>query len=184
MATKQKAQKPSVEEQAARVAAEEATENAKGPKDANGETKEERRARKKAERKAKKEEEKKNRKPKVAYPGLNTDAEGKTVTKLETWPADFDSKVHLKLRRKDFTTAAPFLIRRAERLEAKAAELREEAALLGTAQGEQQKKLKKLGKAAKTFQEKFTELAADLSPEEMQKFKAMFAEAMNANAAK
>lgn len=70
----------------------------------------------------------KKEKPKrVAYPGLNPDAEGKTTTKLENWPTDFDSKTHKPLRRSDFTSEAPFLDKRADQLEAAAKRLRSEA---------------------------------------------------------
>lgn len=68
---------------------------------------------------------------KVYYPGLKPekgeDGKIKPTAKLEDWPTDFDGKTMRPLRRNDFTSEGPFLIKKAEAFEARAKQLRNEA---------------------------------------------------------
>jgi hypothetical protein len=64
---------------------------------------------------------------KVPYPGIDEDSEGRATIKLKEWPDDHDPERHYPLRRQDFEIDAPWLERRAERLEAMAKKLREQA---------------------------------------------------------
>jgi hypothetical protein len=63
---------------------------------------------------------KKTRKTRIAYPALKQDAAGKTTVKLKEWPADFDSKIHKRLRRADFENPAVLFRHRAEVFKARA----------------------------------------------------------------
>lgn len=119
---------------------------------------------------------KKKREPKakvvkVMYPGLKPGPDGERTVKLKEWPSDHDPKKHDRLKRGDFENEAPFLIKRAERLEAKAKQLREEAASAASGASKAQKKMIKM---AQQFNDQFAELAKELAPEELEAFKKMF----------
>lgn len=61
------------------------------------------------------------------YPGLQADDKGNATVKLKDWPADFDPKVHARLRKVDFENEAPFLEHLADEFERRAKKLRQEA---------------------------------------------------------
>jgi len=116
---------------------------------------------------------------KIMYPGLKMNAEGNATVKLEEWPKDFDPKIHARLKRNNFTTEIPFLEKRAERLEHKAHQIRLEidAIRAGGGKPDGGKKMKQMLKIADRFSSLMGELAGELSPEQMEEFKKMFAAA-------
>lgn len=99
---------------------------------------------------------------KVPYPGLQYDAEGKVVTPLESWPLDFDPKVHKPLKKEDFKDEGPFWDAMAARHEAAAIKCRnlaKDARTLGNAQ--QRAAVKKL----RAMQAAMAALSDELSKE-------------------
>jgi len=111
------------------------------------------------------------KKHRVMYPGLVPDSEGKATVQLVEWPADFDPAVHVRLKRRNFTNEAPFLLKRAEAFEAKAKALREEAELIGKAGSkEEQKNVKRLGKLMKDFTSLLGGMGDELPPDEIEAF--------------
>lgn len=125
--------------------------------------------------KVKKKREPKEKVVKIMYPGLKMDANGDATVKLEAWPADFDPAKHARLKRSNFTTEIPFLEKRAERLEKKAADIRKEIEAIRAGKPESGKAMKKMLKMADQFSSLMGELAGELSPEQMEEFKKMFA---------
>lgn len=99
---------------------------------------------------------------KVPYPGLKPDEKGKATVKLETWPDDFDPKLHKPLRRGDMKDESVWLLRKAEEHDKKAADLRKEAEIVKTTGGKQSaKKAQRFAKMTSRLAELRKELEAD-----------------------
>jgi hypothetical protein len=104
---------------------------------------------------------KKEKVEKIFYPGLNV-VDGKPTTQLDSWPSDFDPKVHKGLTRKNFKNESPLLLRQAERLEEKAAKLRAEAKTIEKlGSPEQRNKAKKLANLNAQLQKMRAELEGE-----------------------
>ena len=103
---------------------------------------------------------------KVVYPGLLGDIDPETKEParlvLKDWPEDFDPKKHKPLLKRDFETEAPWLINRAEKLEAQAKAYRDEAEMVKKLGSKQDR-----AKAKKLIQmrDRMAELRAQLEAE-------------------
>jgi len=91
----------------------------------------------------------KKEKPKrIMHPALNCDEDGKPTTPVDAVPEDFDSKVHMPLRRKDFSAEHLYFEMKAAECDRKAAEYRaaaEESKKMGSSKDRARiKRLKKM----------------------------------------
>lgn len=116
---------------------------------------------------------------KVAYPGLKCGPDGNPTVKLDAWPVDYDPKVHMRLRKKDFLSPAPFLEQRADRLEKKVKELRLEAEAIRKGGVKESKEIKRMNKLAETFSSKIEELRKELGDEGVAEYIKLFEAALS-----
>lgn len=100
------------------------------------------------------------KKGKIFHPALKADAEGKPTVKLEEVPADYDPKKHKPLKKSDFASEATYCIMRAEELERKAADYRQEADLIKKGGG---KKAAQKAKRLAKMQERMEALKKELA---------------------
>jgi len=70
---------------------------------------------------------KKEKVERKAYPGIMAGADNKGTVKLKDWPADYDPKLHLPLRRNDFENEAVLLEKMADQMAERVVKLRAEA---------------------------------------------------------
>lgn len=112
---------------------------------------------KKADKKPKKE-----KKARIRYPALMCGPDKKATVQLVDYPEDYDTSIHLPLRRLDFTTDAPYFRRKAAALRRRADELEKLAVAAATGQSrEDTKKMSKLVKMQAAMQAMLEQLKAE-----------------------